>query len=291
MRSKRQLETAPRFLLQLLHPAFAMEKPESDKSHPAPEPSPDDDDAELELEPLDETIAERQKQEALRAIQSRIDIDEVYRDAERDRGGEIMENWFRNFRFQFQLRHLLIATAVVAIILTLIKLQFFWTTLIVGVMLSTAGLYLYLRIEEKKLEVEADRRRQALYARRRAQMAANMGAPLAGQFEANVETAPPPTNKVDEIWQQATNEQKFHFQFSLRQMLVVMTAAAITLALVRLLGGPSATASVLGLLALGGLVVYAFGYEPPQNMILAWWLILVMYVLISICTAVWHAVA
>jgi hypothetical protein len=268
-----------------------MDKPDSDKPRPTPEPPPDDDDAELELEPLDETIEERQKQAALNAIRARIDIDEVYGDAERDHGGEIMENWFRNFRFQFQLRHLLIATAVVAIILTLIKLQLFWTTLIVGVMLSTAGLYLYLRVEEKKHEVEAERRRQALYTRRRAQMAASMGAPLAEQFEANLETAPPPTNKVDERWQQAANEQKLHFQFSLRQMLVLMTAAAVTLTLVRLLGGPSATASVLGLFAIGGLVVYACGYEPPQNMILAWWLILVMYVLISICTAVWSAFA
>lgn len=290
MRSKRQLETALEFLFTAFPPAFAMDKPESDKSHPTPEPPPDDDDAELELEPLDDAIEERQKQEALRAIRSRIDIDEVYRDADRDRGGEIMENWFRNFRFQFQLKHLLIATAVLAIILTLIKLELFWTTLFVSVMLSTAGLFLYLRIEERKHEVEADRRRQALYARRRAQTTANLGAPLAEQVETTLASPPPPTNKVDEMWQQAADEQKLHFQFSLRQMLIVMTVAAVTLALVRLLGGPSAATSVLGLFALGGLVVYAFGYEPPQNMILAWWLILVMYVLISLSTAAWNAI-
>jgi hypothetical protein len=267
-----------------------MDDPERDKFYSAPEPS-EDDDEELELEPPDETIEERQRQMALNAIRSRIDIDEVYRDADRDRGGEIMENWFRNFRFQFQLKHLLIATALLAIIMTLIRLELFWTTLIVGTMLAVTGLYAYLRIEEKKHELEADRRRQAMYARRRAQMAANMGAPLAEQFETNAEDAPTPANKVDEIWQEAAKEQAFHFQFSLREMLIVMTTAGVTLALVRVLGGPSATASVLGLVAMGGLVVYAFGYEPPQNMVLAWWLILVMYVLISICTAVWSAFA
>jgi hypothetical protein len=268
-----------------------MDDPDRDKFYSAPDPAADDDDGELELEPPDETIEERQRQIALNAIRSRIDIDEVYRDADRDRGGEIMENWFRNFRFQFQLKHLLIATALLAIIMTLIRLQLFWTTLIVGTMLSVIGLYAYLRFEEKKHELEADRRRQALYARRRAQMAANMGAPLVEQFDAGTVDIPQPTNKVDEMWQEAAREQSFHFQFSLREMLIVMTTAAVTLALVRLLGGPSATASVLGLVAMGGLVVYALGYEPPQNMVLAWWLILVMYVLVSIFTAVWSAFA
>ncbi len=50
-------------------------------------------------------------------------------------------------------------------------------------------------------------------------------------------------------------------------------------------------ASVLGLIALAGLVVYGCGFEPPQNMVMAWWLILVLYVLISIFTAVWGAIA
>jgi hypothetical protein len=267
-----------------------MNDPERDKFYSAPEPAPDDDE-DLELEPPDESIEERQKQLALSAIRSRIDIDEIYRDADRDRGGEILENWFRNFHFQFQLKHLLIATAVLAIILTLIKLELFWTTLIVGVMLSVAGLYAYLRLEEKKHEIEVDRKRQALYARRRAQLAANMGAPLAEGIESTQQEVPQPPNKVDEMWQEAAKEQAFHFQFSLREMLIVMTAAAVSLALVRLLGGPSATASLLGLVALGGLVAYACGYEPRQNMVLAWWLILLMYVLISICTAVWSAFA
>ena len=88
-------------------------------------------------------------------------------------------------------------------------------------------------------------------------MAANMGVPLAESMESTLADEPPPPNAVDEMWQAAAKKESFHFQFSLREMLVVMTAAAVSLALVRLLGGPSATASLLGLLALGGLVVYA----------------------------------
>ncbi len=72
---------------------------------------------------------------------------------------------------------------------------------------------------------------------------------------------------------------------------MLMTAAAVVFGMVRLLGGPAATASVLGIVALFGMVVYACGYEPPQNMVLGWWLILVMYVLVSIFSAVWSAFA
>src|SRR3954462_5616366 len=103
-------------------------------------------------------------------------------------------------------------------------------------------------------------------------MAANMGVPLAERLEATLADEPQPPNAVDEMWQEAAAQKEpFHFQFSLREMLVVMTGAALSLALLRLLGGPAATATLLGLLAIGGLVLYALGYEPPQNMVMAWW--------------------
>ena len=113
----------------------------------------------------------------------RIDIDEIYREAERNRGSEILENWVRNFRFRFQVKHLLIATAVLAIALTLVKLQLFWTALIVLIMVSVAGLYVYLQWEEKKQQAEAERKREELYARRRAQFAAKNSGHVVGTPE------------------------------------------------------------------------------------------------------------
>jgi len=264
-----------------------MDDPERDKFY-SPPPS---DDEELELEPPDESIAERQKQAALDAIRSSIDIDEIYREADRDRGGEILENWIRDFRFRFQVKHLLIATAVLSIVLTLIKLKLFWTTLVVSVMLSVAGLYLYLRWEERKHEAEAARKREALYARRRAQLAANASGQATDADASLYPDVPQLPNKVDDIWHESLKKESFRFRFSLRELLMLMTAAAVMLGLVRVVGGPAAAASVLGLVALSGLVVSACGYEPPQSIVLGWWLILVMYVLISIFTAVWSAFA
>ena len=266
-----------------------MDDPERDKFHSPPLPPSDDE--ELELEPPDESIAERQKQAALDAIRSSIDIDEIYREAERNRGSEILENWIRNFRFRFQVKHLLIATAVLSIVLTLIKLKWFWTTLIVSIMLSVAGLYAYLKWEERKQDAEAGRRREALYARRRAQLAANASGDAVSTDAPLYADVPQPPNRVDQLWQESLKKESFRFQFSLRELLLLMTAAAVMLGVMQLLGGPAATASVLGIVALFGLVVYACGYEPPQNIVLGWWLILVMYVLISIFAAVWGAFA
>ena len=40
-----------------------------------------------------------------------------------------------------------------------------------------------------------------------------------------------------------------------------------------------------------GLVVHALGFDPPAVVILGWWLILVLYVLLSIGAALWSSFA
>jgi hypothetical protein len=48
---------------------------------------------------------------------------------------------------------------------------------------------------------------------------------------------------------------------------------------------------MLGFIALFGLVVHALGLEPPGVVVLGWWLILALYVLLSIAVAVWSSFA
>ncbi len=271
-------------------PTASMDDLERDKFYVAP---PDSDGDEYELEAPDEAAEELRKQAVLNSIRSKIDIDEVYREAEHNRGGEILENWLRNFhfRFQFRVKHLLIATAVLAIALTLIKLKLFWMAVIVLFMLSVAGLYGYLKWEERKHQAEADRRREELYARRRAQFAPRLpghivGDPLAAT-ESSIPDVPQPPNEVERIWLESMEREKFRFQFSLRELIIAMTTAAVVLGLIRLLGSPAATATVLGLVALFGLLIFALGFEPPQIVVFGWWFTLVLYVLLSIFAAVW----
>ena len=266
-----------------------MNAPEPKKVDKTPEW--DDDDAELELEPPDETVGQRQQQIALEAIRNRIDIEDIYREVDRDVGAEILQNWFGGFNgFRFQVKHLFIATAVLAIVLTLVKLELFWTSFIVLAMISVISLYSYIRWQERKHEIEADRQREKLYALRRAKMAANQS-PSAALVDDAMRAEAELPNQVDETWHEPLRKEPFRIQFSTRQLLIVMTASAVALAMIRWFGGPPAAASVLGLVALFGLVVYECGSETPQTLVLAWWLILAMYVLTVLMGAVWSAFA
>jgi hypothetical protein len=250
---------------------------------------PDDDGEDYELEPPDPDILateQRRAQETLETTRMSIDIDEIYREVERDRGREILENWFGNSQFRFRVKHLLIATAVLAILLTLAKLNLM-IVVVVGVMLTIAGVFLYLQWQDKKQQDEANRRRQEMYARRRAQLGKGASPGAAGESATRpIEPLPPMPSEVDEAWQKASRESgEFHFRFSLQQFMIAMTAAAIIFGLVQILGGPSNAATLLGLVALFGLIVHALGFEPAQVVVLGWWLVLVMYVLLSIVGA------
>lgn len=239
-----------------------------------------DDSADYELEPPDaEVLAaeERRAAEAIEEIQNSVDIDEVYRDAERDVGREVLEKWARDFRFQFQVKHLLIATAVIAILLTLAKLQILGTTLMLLFFAAIVGLYCYVNWQEKKHHEEADRRRHEMYARQRK------------RFEPT--TAPAP-GAAPQPSPEAASERvarPFRFQFSLWEMLIAITTAAVVLGFIQFMGGPGPAATMFGFIALAGLGIHALGYEPPGILVLGWWLLLVLYVVLTIVAFVFSA--
>jgi hypothetical protein len=134
-----------------------------------------DDGDDYELEPPDAGVlaAEEQRgRQAIEASRSAIDIDEIYRDAGRQRSEEILENWFKDFKllqFRFKTKHLLIAAAALAVILTLWRLDLLGTAIVLLMMISVFGLYTYFSWQEQKADEEASRRREEMYARRRAQ--------------------------------------------------------------------------------------------------------------------------
>ncbi|HEX3601763.1 MAG TPA: hypothetical protein VHU84_16535 [Lacipirellulaceae bacterium] len=261
-----------------------MDDPERDKFYSAPNnPAGEgDDDGELELMPLDETLTDRQKKLEPPAPRSSLDIDEIYRDADRERGGEILENWYRNFHYRFRISHVLIGTAVAAIALALITLHIFWTGLIIGVMLAVAALYGYLQWEERKHQAKADLRREAIYARRRAQLAAEKAGHVVGADLPELPEIEPPPDETEEPSAEPAPIEPFRFQLSVRELLILMAIAAVSLGAIRYFGGTTATATILGLVAMCGLVIHALGYEPPQTVVVGWWLILLMYVFVTL---------
>jgi hypothetical protein len=251
----------------------------------------DDSDAEYELEPPDpEVLAaeERRAKEVVAATERSIDIDQIYRDAEHSRSTEILNDWVRNFRFQFQVKHLLVATAVLAILLALWQHEVLGKTLVMLAMAAVVGLYLYLQWKDEQHQAEAARRRTETYDRRRAAQAGVASSPTAVPARDAARSVLPPAHSMhDDVG--ATDRSTYAFQFSLKQLLFVMGAAAVVLGMVSFLGGPQNAAILLGVVALAGLVFHAVGYEPPPMVALGWWLLLLFYVLLSLFGFVWTA--
>ena len=268
-----------------------MDERERDKFYSPPDPT--DEEEEYELEPLDPAIVNAEKRHAdhvAEQVRASIDIDEVYRDADRSRGTEILENWVRNFHYRFHIKHVLIATAIATIVIAVAKLGYLGltiTTLVVG---SIAGLYLYLNWEDRKQQAEAEAKREELYAKRRKQMQ-SMGktAPSAEPLTP-IELTPPSVvsspNEATDMREADPEPEPFSFNFSLRSLMIAMTVAAVSLGMIHFLGGPVPTATILGAIAFVGLIALALGFAPPQSLILGWWFILLLYVLLSVAGAV-----
>ncbi len=261
-----------------------------------------DDDADYELEPIDEEILTAEKKradEAIAASQTAINVDQIYRDLEERHDGGVIGEWLRGFQggfrggFHFQVKHLLMATAVLAILLTLWRLgqllQFVSLATVGGII----GLYLYSQWKENQLRAEADHKREAMYARRRAHFdkSRSSDASLADEIAtATAGAGPLPPPGADDSFHKVMTKPKFRFQFSLKQLLTLMFVCAFMLGLIQYFGGPAPTATMLGVIALGGLVIHAVGYEPPEIFVLGWWLLLVLYVLLSVVGLIWSGV-
>jgi hypothetical protein len=258
-----------------------------------------DSDDELELEPLDPEIAAAEERRAAAAIEvhrKAIDINEVYRDFDANRDSEIVAEWmdrFRNFRWQFQVRHLLILTAVVAFLLAIRTWISLGTVFIVGIMLAVAAVSLVLKLEENKRQEAADRRRRKMYAERRAQQSAQAGLPIeeVDSDDQELEEASRRPTQYDDVVETVVLPRGFRWQFSLAQMLVVITIAAVLLGLGSAIGGMAGLATICGLVALAGLIVPVFGLNPPEVVVFGWWLVLALYVVLSLSAAIWAGLA
>jgi hypothetical protein len=255
-----------------------------------------DDGVEYELEPPDEEVLaleKRRAREDIVASELAIDVDEIYREmdgrAKLDFSGERGQ-----FRFQFQVKHLLIATAVLAVILTLVRIEIFGGLAALVTLAVAGGALAYFELQQQHRWKEAQRRFQEKYERRRQ------------FFERRAHASPSSSSSSKEEvtiyddlsfggspgyaeWNAdapPTPAKPFRFQFSLQQMLIATTMAAVLFALIHLVGGPRNAASMLGMIALVGLVAHALGADPPEIVVLGWWMVLVLYIVLSLGVAI-----
>jgi hypothetical protein len=231
-------------------------------------PPDDDDDFELELEPVDPEIlaAERRRgeQKTEEAV-AKVNIDEILE----KRGPSDHEiEWSKLRQFRFTTRHLLIATAILAIFLTLqVQLGGCMALFISAMAAIGAGWYAVARVERREA-AERERIKREFYA---SQKKAPAGEATAPGDAVQVAERPPRLG--------------FKFSFSLKQVMITMTVAAVLLTFMKLVT-PEGLTIMLGLIALAGLAIQTFGwFDPPPAIVLGWWMLMVLYLALGLLMA------
>lgn len=237
--------------------------------------SVDGDDDEYELEAPDAEVIASQKrlaEENIAAVESRIDVDELLRGEERYSHEQWISDSLKGDRFRFQTKHLLMVTALLAIYLTIGQsFGFLLATFLYFVVGVSTSLY-YLNRKDEEHAAKFAKRKQELRNKLR------KGSPLPSG-----ETPQP--NKVDATLNDALGEaikqgREFRFSFSLKHMMMAVTIAVVVLGLSQILGGYFTF--LLGVVAGVGLGVHVAGFEPPELVVMGWWVVLAVYVLMSI---------
>lgn len=244
--------------------------------------SPNDDDElddDLELEPIDPAIIKHQKERTkrkTREAEDAIDINAAYDDLDGDEDPIDLEQLKK---FRFTTRHLLIVTALLAIVMTMReRLGNCMGLFISGCIALGSGWWFVLREEKRRLEKIAAMREE-FSERIAAQRAAEDGKPVPSSAP---KIDPKEFEQLNADWQRENEAQPaFRFAFSMKELMITFTVAAVILGISSILG-PGNVALLLGLVALAGLLVQAFGVEMPPLVVLGWWLLLVLYILLGL---------
>ncbi len=232
--------------------------------------SPDDSDDDFELEAVDPKILEHGRHRAerqIRDIETRAAQQELYEQPQQSDPFSLAD--FSGFRFST--RHLLIATAILAIAMAMYVRMGGGMFLIVWLAALGGGWWWVLRKE--RAAAEEKRRRLEEVAARLAAQKINDGKPIA----ASVRTATT-TIQQDEV---LAPKPALSFSFSIKQILGAMAVASVMLTMATLMG-PDQAALLLGAIAVVGLVIQIMGVELPGIVVFGWWILLVLYVLMSV---------
>lgn len=222
---------------------------------------------EYELESLDGRaidVREQLAREEVRRAASAIDINEAY---DRHHNADPIAWPPEGIQFRFQIKHLLIGTAIFAVFMSMVQIRGLIAALVSLAMMTLISAHLYIAWQERLREEAISRKRRADRIRSQGMSEGLSDAEI--EAEIAQEIGPPPA------------ERQFTFNFSLKQVMIAMTASAVLLWLIQLTGGAYLIAVVFGLIALAGLAANLIGYEPPPTVAIGWWILLMCYVLFS----------
>lgn len=235
------------------------------------------DDDELELEPIDPAILkaqqERTKQKSRKA-EDAIDVNQGFDDQTPEDPVDLEQ--LKKFRFRTQ--HLLSLTAVLAVTMTIFnRLGGCMGILVSGIVALGAGWWFVLREEKLRFErVVAQREeQQKRLAMRRA---VEDGKPVPEFYTESFDAAYDGETEVEEI---KTTQEEFKLPFSPKEILSVIGGAIVALGCMWFIG-PNIATLLFGIVAIVGLVAQALNVKMPPIVAFAWWVFLVLYVLVSL---------
>jgi hypothetical protein len=131
------------------------------------DPEADDED-EYELEPPDEEIiagAKRRADEAVAEASKTVDLNELYRDHD-DTAINDLQDYLKDFKFQFGVKHLLMAMTALAVMFVLGRFVFgYGALLVILTFLALAGAYGWITWKEKIRYQEWEAKRDEMYRR------------------------------------------------------------------------------------------------------------------------------
>lgn len=225
-------------------------------------------DEEYELEPPDEHVIAQTKarsEEALLKAEQSVDVDQFYR--ELNSIGD-WDNLPTNFKPQFSIYHLLIATTVVAVCLGIWQAELLngggLAAFVVLSLVGLTGTHLYLNWKEKKRQAELIAKHQYQLQKARAEEGV-CEEPDMDEIRVQVESP------LDEI-----KDAIFPpLRFSAGEFFGALPIAGALVTLHAIAGNVYATIVSLGVAAVLIMGIYAVGNVVPRFLRIAWWLALI----------------
>ncbi|MBN1853817.1 MAG: hypothetical protein JW829_13880 [Pirellulales bacterium] len=219
--------------------------PQENESHPW---DPEDDGEEYALLPPDPDVLEEER----RRRDAQIAAWEAKAAADQD-PNEDPWNIDIEFQFRFGIKDLLAAMAILAISITCVRLLDPYT----GFSIFVLGTLIWMQYRLVCSEKETARKKKP------PRTAPTM--PFAGSS-----------------WRDWIRPWR---SYSIADMLIAITVAAIVFALLRWMG-PAYTTAFLGMMVTAGILAYMLDFRPPRQWWLVWILVCVCYVVFAIVTSI-----
>lgn len=234
----------------------------------------DDDDLELELEPVDPDILAHERERGKKKTDhaQRAVNEDLIRQAE-ELDDPISLEELKKFRFTT--RHLMMLTALLALMMTALQQWGFGLGLFITAMSAVGAGWLFTMLRERRQQEAVNQLRDELA--NNLQQENQAASPVKGNRSKTGD------DRSEQI-ETSRGQAELSFSFSLKEILITFVVAAVLLGLVSLLGaGPLSI--LLGMIALGGLVAQAVGVEAPPIGVFGWWILLVLYLLLGLWSA------